>query len=933
MLPPTYAPRGSVALALLALAATPLGAQTVPPLPASAPSPVQLSPFTVSTDPERGYAASSTLAGTRLNTSLRDIAAAVTVITPEFMADLGVHTLQDVIGYTVNAEVSVGSANGLNQSPSSVRIRGAGTGETRQDFFRVYFPLDDYNLDQISINRGPNSLLFGVGNPAGTITGVSKRAHFANQRAAELSVDRWGGWRATLDFNQAIAPGRVALRVAALHRDAQQSVEPAHWEEDRLYLTGTAVLSTRRNWRSTARLHFEQADAKRVLLDLRTAGDVITPWLAAGAPLVEGVRGAANTVTLPRGTARTAGTNQIVVIDGSPAEIPVLNWLNTARGGLATFEDRSLRPGGPVPHLPNYNGPTRSSDYRSKGLMFFLEQELGGRTAAEFAYGQSERDLDWVRSEGGGSLFVDVNRLLPNGAPNPNAGKFYTQGTSRIQKQFNVARETRLTLSHTADLRGLHRWLGQHRLGALVGRDFNTFALDDLFEANATALPGFPARIDNVQNRVVRRSYLFLGRGDVWLDGRDFSSLAPVARDGVASRYFNDRVVRTDSTTDSLVFGLQSRWLQERLVTTFGYRWDELEGYALDGPASVRPATGEFTHWRDYPLTARPVSAQRNRTGTTGAVLHLLPQISLQANRSETSAPASGLFDMYGRALPTPLGRGYDYGFKFSLLGGRLNATLTRYRSSQENQSNSSMQTLGPRINQIGLVLNVPVLVAVNDPRDTQDIVARGYELDLAFNPTRAWRIAANASRNNNVLGNVNSRAAQFMAEHIFPLEARFGATGLPNGRTVAQEIADFRQTLRNTKTAVEGRQADVLREWNGSLLTNYRFSEGRLKGASLGGNVFYRGPSVIGAIIDPVTNLPNFAAPIRGNGYTLVGLHARYERRFFGRYAWHAALHVRNLLDETRLIEKTASSTDGAVLLLERQEPRTWMLSTGVAF
>ena len=50
---------------------------------------LKLNPFAVSTDKNRGYAASSTLAGTRLNTSLRDVAAAVTVITPEFMADLG----------------------------------------------------------------------------------------------------------------------------------------------------------------------------------------------------------------------------------------------------------------------------------------------------------------------------------------------------------------------------------------------------------------------------------------------------------------------------------------------------------------------------------------------------------------------------------------------------------------------------------------------------------------------------------------------------------------------------------------------------------------------------------------------------------------------------------------------------------------------------
>jgi outer membrane receptor for ferric coprogen and ferric-rhodotorulic acid len=288
---------------------------------------------------------------------------------------------------------------------------------------------------------------------------------------------------------------------------------------------------------------------------------------------------------------------------------------------------------------------------------------------------------------------------------------------------------------------------------------------------------------------------------------------------------------------------------------------------------------------------------------------------------------------MYGRTLPTPVGVGEDYGIKFALFGGRLTGTLTRYKSTQDNQTISSVQALGPRISAIGTVLNLPQLIAVTDPRDTQDIVAKGYELELTFNPTANWRLALNASRNNNVLNNVNSRAAAFLAEAVYPLEAQFGSVVVPSGQTVRQEIADFRTSLRNSKTAVEGRQAEVLREWNGSLVTNYRFAEGRAKGLNLGGNLQHRGSAVIGALVDPVTNIPNFANPLKGTGYTIVGLHARYERRLFGKYDWHVSLHVRNLLNEDRLVEKSASATDGAILIYDQLEPRAWLLSTGVRF
>lgn len=921
-----------LALAIL----PPLGAQT-PATSAGTSAPpedvLKLNPFTVSTDRDRGYAASSTLAGTRLNTALRDVAASVTVVTPDFMADLGAFTLADVISHTVNAEQDVANFNTTNNSNASTRIRGTAVNSNSQDFFNVNLPLDIYNLEQISINRGPNSLLFGVGNPAGTVTGVSKRAIFKDHIELSASLDRWDGWRASFDVNRVLVPQRLALRVAGLHRDTNQFIEPAYWQEDRIYAAATARLFTRRNWSTTLRVNAEFGETERVVPDRRTAVDGIALWRAAGANTVDGVRAAANPGTLPAGVVRAAAANQLVVIDGSPVAVPTLNWLNTSRGGLNNAQNPPIGPSSAVPARLNYNGATRSSDYRGDAFTFFVEQEFGRATSVELAYGQSERDLDWVRSDGGASIFVDTNRLLPNGNPNPNVGKFYTQGTSRLQPQYQVSRQLRLTGSHLLDLNGVSRWLGQHRFGALVSREFSTFALDDLFEVNATPLAGYPTRLDNVQNRIVRRTYLFLGGGDVWLPGRRFGDIPPIRADGISSRYYNERVVRNDSRTDSLVLAVQGKSLKERLATTFGYRWDDLAGYALDPAFALRDALGEIRSWRNLPLGRQPGSTLKNGTLTAGAVLHVFPQLSLVANKSKTSAPAPGLFDMYGATLPTPMGTGEDYGVKFSLFGGRLTGSLVRFDTNQTNQLISSVQALGPRISQIGTVVNRPDLVAVADPRDTQDIVANGYELELIWNPTREWRISANGSRNSSVLSNVNSRAARFLDEKIYPLEAQFGSLSVPSGRTIAQELADFRTTMRNNKTAVEGRQAEVLREWNGNVVTNYRFAQGRLRGLAVGGNVQYRGPAVIGALIDPVTNIPNFANPIEGRAFTLVGAHVRYERKLFQRYEWHVALHVRNLFDDDRLIEKSASATDGAILVYDVQEPRSWMLSTGVKF
>src|SRR4051794_15053984 len=61
---------------------------------------VVLSPFLVSDERDTGYAATDTLAGTRLRTSLKDIAASVSVITKDFLDDIGATGTGDLLVYT-----------------------------------------------------------------------------------------------------------------------------------------------------------------------------------------------------------------------------------------------------------------------------------------------------------------------------------------------------------------------------------------------------------------------------------------------------------------------------------------------------------------------------------------------------------------------------------------------------------------------------------------------------------------------------------------------------------------------------------------------------------------------------------------------------------------------------------------------------------------
>ena len=95
----------------MAAAVASLSAQTAPPAPPATPGPtateaVELSPFTVNTSRDVGYQAENTLAGSRLNTSLRDTASSVSVFTREFLDDLAITDVRELVHYSMNAEIS-----------------------------------------------------------------------------------------------------------------------------------------------------------------------------------------------------------------------------------------------------------------------------------------------------------------------------------------------------------------------------------------------------------------------------------------------------------------------------------------------------------------------------------------------------------------------------------------------------------------------------------------------------------------------------------------------------------------------------------------------------------------------------------------------------------------------------------------------------------
>ncbi len=276
-----------------ALTALPLAAQTAPDLsPVDEEDIVVLSPFEVTADSDVGYTASQTLAGNRLNTDLRDIGSAVSVVTKEFLNDVGATDNASLLQYTTGTEVAgyrgnfagVGDAAALNEDtirPSeNNRVRGLAAADNTRDFFRSDIPWDAYNVDRVDLQRGANSILFGQGSPAGIINTGLKSALFRNFGEVEFRVGSYGSHRATLDLNREIIPGQLAVRINGLVEEEGFRQEEAFSRDERLFaaLRYEPEALNRDGLRTTFKANVESGSINSNNPRYLPPADAITPW-------------------------------------------------------------------------------------------------------------------------------------------------------------------------------------------------------------------------------------------------------------------------------------------------------------------------------------------------------------------------------------------------------------------------------------------------------------------------------------------------------------------------------------------------------------------------------------------------------------------------------------------------------------------------------
>ncbi len=253
---------------------------------------IVLSPFVVDSSSDQGYRASSSTSGSRLKTDLKDIAASVSVLTNDFLDDLGATDIASALALIAGAETdqttdptSIGLNQGylggdfgdVNTRSGEVRVRGLGRASTAANYVPVIASTDRYNIERAEFLRGANSILFGLSEPAGLISYSTKVANLRKDiTRVETKVDNFGTHRGVLDLSRTLIRDRLAIRGVGLYNDKRYRVDSAYWRDKRLFLTATY----RPFKDTTVRGFVEHTDTGGRRPNYRTSQDNVSGWLS-----------------------------------------------------------------------------------------------------------------------------------------------------------------------------------------------------------------------------------------------------------------------------------------------------------------------------------------------------------------------------------------------------------------------------------------------------------------------------------------------------------------------------------------------------------------------------------------------------------------------------------------------------------------------------
>lgn len=914
---------------------------------------VELSPFVVDSNRDVGYLAGNTLAGSRLNTSLKDTPAAISVLTSEFLSDIGAFDIKEALAYAVNVEFDLDDDRAAINGNSTIdqyqgyRVRGLPATVSR-NYFKWTLPTESALVDRIEDSRGPNSVLFGIASPGGLINEMTKQARLgAAFVRGSLTWASYDSYRATLDVNQPLLKNKLGLRLNAVHNETNSFRRYQFQESDRVHLAGTYALSDRTRFR----VEYERGEITSNEPRAANLNNSFLLWDASGRPTYS-TQTANATVGVGR-LANGAAVPRFTYIANDGVTISMRGTLMTTGDG--PWGDGPITDTAIADPSINVGGPAQNRYSHFDGLSAYLEHRFGKDTHLELAYNHQAHKFDRYDPRNGPpqALTGDPNTLRRNGSANPYVGQLYLEGSWFLTFNDDNSDSTRMTLSHEWDL---GRW-GNYRIAGMGeytdSLDYVTVNREMWFNA-ATRLPANNAVPDNANNIVWRRNYVTAGDwGSYYISGpgKRQGLLANVTEAESGRSLYSDWVPTNiryvESTLKTAMVALQARYFDDKLILAAGFRRDDLDQHTL---GRYRDPQTQF--WR--PATDAPATQDEQRvkaigdTRSLGLVYHLTPRLSVFYNQSDNvSLPASftRLPDSGEPGNPIPLeapkGKGRDFGAALSLLDGRLYARATYFTTEAVDQSTTSpapVRSANERIMAAllaqGLIDQAELEYRTNvGTQGVFDYAAKGVELQITANATQNWRFQVNYSYTDAVEDNLFNEWVRWHELNLAYL-SRFDINTIvtESGRTIAQEISEYLTVENGLNHLTQNNGLNKLgnRPHKFNVFTRYDFKSGLFNRLYVGGGYRYQGKVFTGIISE--TDRTEVWGPAVGQldllaGYTLP--------KFTKARRLSLQLNLFNVLNETDPIVTRYNFDTGSARPIgyRPREGFTWRLTANFEF
>lgn len=843
----------------------------------AAEAPVSLNAFVVDVSRDRGYIAVDSLAGGRTNTAVKFTPSAMSSLTRTFIDDLAVTNVRDALQWTVNVVPSdwyAGKSLGNPFNSWDYNFRGAGqslqggAGPTR-NYFTFYQNADAYNVERIEADRGPNSILYGVGTVGGVLSTYTKIPRLEKTVSSGTGqFDQYGSYRFELDSNVRLSD-TVAVRVNAVddHRQGWRNGDRNHFQALDLAVLYKPFEST------SLRVEVEGGKAENTLITT-TFPEAVSAWDGTtSSPTWGGTLPPTPGVESMR---QWGPTQYHVWVAGQPS-IGLQDWFQGYRSGgvflpaapyagwypSTMVNGSQTLDGSKLPVLPSreftFGAGLSKPSYQN--LTAYLDHSFSRNFDAEISF-YRYTDTQTARNYEGLSYFAyDLNRQLPDGSTNPNFGRPFGDFFLSEQRQSRSVTEYRVQLNYHFEAKPFGLSLKQRFSAAAGDQKITWYARQ---------------RMAQVVNSPSSRAEDRLVWGRLYVDQANTRIDLPPT--------FNGRNIEY-APWSSYWFDFDETYrLKNASVMSHSLLWDDRISVLL----GMR--TDDYTHHRVNAFTQVPVDdSASGTTYSAGGIYYFLKTLGAFVNYSKNFDPigpgkSPGLD---GQPFGPATGRGYEYGLRLSTDDGKYYATLNRYDTESRGRITGSRIDLAGIWKQYYLATGqVPDTAKTQlTYDDTEALAVKGYEVELTANPTRNLRLQAGYSKPDSQIVEAMAGQRNYYAANLSAWSA--AANGSSTDATTLRNLLTNAQTTLDNNLA--GATKTGLVKYTANAFANYSFLDGDLRGFSVGGGLARTGRQYLSTI----ANEKRYSSE-----RTVANAVLAYETKFRD-MAVRFALNVDNLFDK----------------------------------